>query len=61
MILSEDEKKDKNIFKQIIKENWGKFKKKYSSYNKPQTGIGKWFVSIYPSKCKKIVNMELLI
>ena len=34
MILSEDEKKDKNIFKQIIKENWGKFKKKYPSYNK---------------------------
>jgi hypothetical protein len=35
MILSEDEKKDKNIFKQIIKENWGKFKKEYPSYNKP--------------------------
>jgi len=30
MILSEDEKKDKNIFKQIVKENWGKFKKKKS-------------------------------
>ena len=35
MILSEDEKKGKNIFKQIIKENWGKFKKKYPLYNKP--------------------------
>ena len=35
MILSENEKKDKNIFKQIIKENWGKFKKEYPSYNKP--------------------------
>ncbi len=27
MVLSEDEKKDKNVFKQIIIENWEEFKK----------------------------------
>ena len=33
----------------------------YENALERMTGIGKWFVSIYPSKCKKIVNMELLI
>jgi len=35
MKLTDDEKKDKNVFKQIITENWERFKKKYPSYNKP--------------------------
>ncbi|MBT9131431.1 MAG: hypothetical protein DDT41_01737 [candidate division WS2 bacterium] len=35
IVITEDEKKDKNIFKQIIIENWENFKKKYPSYNKP--------------------------
>ena len=30
-MITEEEKKDKNIFKQIIEENWEDFKK----YNKP--------------------------
>ncbi|WP_265442710.1 hypothetical protein [Acetivibrio straminisolvens] len=34
-MITEEEKKDKNIFKQIIEENWEDFKKKYPSYNKP--------------------------
>jgi len=34
-VITEEEKKDKNIFKQIIEENWEDFKKKYPSYNKP--------------------------
>lgn len=35
MIL-ENEKKDKNIFKRIISENWEAFKKKHPSYDNPQ-------------------------
>jgi hypothetical protein len=36
MILLENEKKDKNIFKRIISENWEAFKKKHPSYDNPQ-------------------------
>ena len=32
----------------------------YETALKRMSGIGKWFVSIYPSKCKEIVNIELL-
>jgi len=33
----------------------------YETALERMSGIGKWFVSIYPSKCKEIVNIELLI
>jgi len=36
MVLLEDVKKDKNIFKQIIRENWEAFKNKHPSYDNPQ-------------------------
>lgn len=35
-MFSQEEKKDKNIFKKIIEENWDRFKELYPSYDVPQ-------------------------